>query len=203
MFGTCVLRRARSTKSRSTARRNASVSWAVSCAGHGTKGAIGPEAAVGGNHMNVRVPVRERAVRLDAADETHRERGLSGQGADRGGDRVGGHAGEITEEGPAVEAPGAPALRHREHDLAVRHTGHQERLLQPQSPEREVLGVAAGAEVARLAGKREQVHVRAGVTAHAREAVREHAAGKERVGDFTDDGAPVAVRGAKRSSYAS
>jgi len=62
------------------------------------EGAVGPEAAAGGNQMNVRVPVRQRAVGLDAAHDPDRERRLSCQGADRGRDRAGGDAGEIAEE---------------------------------------------------------------------------------------------------------
>lgn len=53
--------------------------------------------------------------------------------------------------------------------------------------------MAAGAEVPPLAGEREQVFVRAGVTPDAREAVREDAAGEELVRDLADDGAPRAV----------
>ena len=41
----------------------------------------------------------------------------------------------------------AQPLGDREHDLAVRHPGHEERLLQPEGPEGEALGMAAGAEV--------------------------------------------------------
>ena len=71
----------------------------------------------------------------------------------------------------------------------------EERLFQPQCPEREAFGVAARTEVARLAREGEEILVRTRVTAHAREAVLEHAAGEELVGHLAHDGAPVAVRG--------
>lgn len=71
----------------------------------------------------------------------------------------------------------------------------EERLFQPQCPEREAFGVAARTEVARLAREGEEILVRTRVTAHARGAVLEHAAGEELVGHLADDGAPVAVRG--------
>ena len=50
-----------------------------------------------------------------------------------------------------------------------------------------------GAEVPALAGAREQILVRAGVAADARELVVEDAAREELVGDLRDDGAPQAV----------
>jgi len=53
--------------------------------------------------------------------------------------------------------------------------------------------VAAGTEVAILAGEREQVLVGTGITPDAREAVLEDAAGEELVRDLADDGAPRAV----------
>jgi hypothetical protein len=45
-------------------------------------------------------------------------------------------SGEIAEERAAVETPRAEALGDREHHLAVRYPGHEERVLQPQRPER-------------------------------------------------------------------
>src|SRR4030042_42528 len=57
------------------------------------------------------------------------------------------------------------------------------------------LGVAAGTEVAALAGEGEQVLVGAGVAADAGEAVLEDAAGEEPLDDRGDDGAPRAVGG--------
>jgi hypothetical protein len=59
--------------------------------------AIGPEAAVGHNHVNVRVPVRERTMRLDAAHDPHRERRLPRERADRGRHRPRGDSREIAE----------------------------------------------------------------------------------------------------------
>ena len=92
---------------------------------------------------------------LDAAHDAHGELGLMRQCADRGCDGTRGDARKNTEQRPAVEASGAQPLRNREHDLAVRHAGGEEGFFQPQRPERETLGVAAAAEVARLAGEGE------------------------------------------------
>ena len=55
------------------------------------------------------------------------------------------------------------------------------------------LGVAARTEVAARAREREQILVRAGIAADAREPVLEHAAGEELVSDLCDDGPPGAV----------
>src|SRR4030042_1245215 len=57
------------------------------------------------------------------------------------------------------------------------------------------LGVAAGTEVAALAGEGEQVLVGAGVAADAGEAVLDESAGEEPLDDRGDDGAPRAVGG--------
>ena len=59
----------------------------------------------------------------------------------RCGERACCDAGEIAEQGAAVAAPSAEALRDREHDMAVRDARQEERLPQPQRPE---LGVTAG-----------------------------------------------------------
>jgi hypothetical protein len=83
-------------------------------------------------------------------------------------------------------------LRDREHHLPVRHRC-EERGVEPLGPDREAFRVAAGTEVATLAGEREQVLVGTGVTPDAREAVLEDAAGEELVRDLADDGAPRAV----------
>ena len=53
--------------------------------------------------------------------------------------------------------------------------------------------MTAGTEVAALTREREQIHVRAGIVADAREPVVEHAAGEERVRDLRDHGAARAV----------
>ena len=79
-----------------------------------------------------------------------------------------------------------------EHHLPVRHRREQ-RGVQPLRPDRQPLGVTAGAEVPALAREREQVFVRAGVTANTREPVVEDAAGEELVRDLRDDGPPGAV----------
>jgi len=72
-------------------------------------------------------------------------------------------------------------------------TGREEGGVQPLRPDREALGVAARAAVATRAGEREQILVRTGVAADAGEAVLQHAAGKERVSNLGDDGAPWAI----------
>jgi len=66
-------------------------------------------------------------VRLDAPHAAHGERGLVGERPDRGGRGARREAGEIAEEGSPVEAPRAEPLRDREHNLAMRHTRHEER----------------------------------------------------------------------------
>ena len=76
--------------------------------------------------------------------------------------------------------------------LAVRDGGEQ-RLVQPEGPAGEPLGVATGTEVAAPAGEGEQVLVGADVAADAGEAVLQDAAGEESVDDCGDDGAPRAV----------
>jgi hypothetical protein len=96
---------------------------------------IRPETAVGRNHMNVRVPIRERPVGLDAAHDPHRERGLSGERANGRRHRARGDSREIAEERPPVETPRAEPLRDGEHHLAMWHPGDEERVLQPQRPD--------------------------------------------------------------------
>ena len=140
----------------------------------------------------MRMPVGARAMRLQARDDAHRELALAGQRANGGRDGAGGDAGDLAEQAAAIETIGAQPLGDGEHHLPVRH-GREERRVQPLRPDREPLGVAARAEIAALAGEREQVLVRAGVAADAREPVVEDAAGEELVGDLRDDGAPRAV----------
>ena len=136
-------------------------------------------------------------MRLDARDDTDREVGLACERAQGDGHGPGGDAGQIAEERSAIEAPRAQALRDGEHHLAVRHVREQ-RVFEPERrerPEREALGVAARAEVARPARKGEQVFVRTRVTADARKAVFKDAAREELVGHLRYDGAPRAVCG--------
>ena len=71
--------------------------------------------------------------------------------------------------------------------------GREKRGVQPPRPDGEALGVTARAEVPAFAGEREQVFVRACVAADAREAVLQHTAGEELVGDLRHDGPPRAV----------
>jgi len=183
---------ARRTKSRSTARRNASVNRAVSWAGHVTNVPSGRKPPSGDEQMEVRMPVRPGAVRLQARDDPHGEVALAGQCANGGGHGAGGDAGDLAEQAAAVQTVGAEPLGDGEHHLAVRHRREQCRV-QPLRPDRQPLGVTAGAEVAARAREREQILVRARVAPNARESVVEHATGEELVGDPRDHGAPRAV----------
>ncbi|OBQ31858.1 MAG: hypothetical protein AN485_23020, partial [Anabaena sp. MDT14b] len=160
--------------------------------GPGDEGAIQPEAAVGHEEVPVRMPVRPGAVRLQARDDPHGEVALAGPCANGGGHGAGGDAGDLAEQAAAVQTVGAEPLGDGEHHLAVRHRREQGRV-QPLRPDRQPLGVTAGAEVAALAREREQILVRARVAPDAREAVVEHAAFEERVGHLRDHGAPRAV----------
>jgi len=83
-------------------------------------------------------PACARAERFEAA----------GQGTNRRlplerSQRARRHAGEVPEQGPAVEEVRPQTLGHGEYHLAVRH-GRQQGLLQPETPPRQALGVAAG-----------------------------------------------------------
>ena len=131
---------------------------------------------------------------LDAGHDADRERRLARECAHGGGHRPGRDTRQVAQERAAVQTPRPQALGDGEHDLAVRHW-REERLLQPQRPERQPLGVTARTEVAALAREGEQVLVGARGAAHARETVVEDAARKELVGHFPHDGAPGAVRG--------
>jgi len=123
----------------------------------------------------------------------HREVALAGQRANGGGDSAGRDAGDLAEQATPVQTTvGAQTLGDGEHHLPVRH-GREERGVQPLRPDRVALRVTARAEVAALAGEREQVLVRARVTTDAGEAVLQHAAREKRVGDLRDDGTPRAV----------
>ena len=121
---------------------------------------------------------------------------LTGQRANRGRDRAGGHARNLTEQAAAIEKVRAQPLRDREHHLPVRH-GRQTRGIQPLRPEGEALGVATRAEVPAFARERQQVFVRTTVTANAREAMLEDPAGQELVRYLPDDRAPRAVLAGK------
>jgi hypothetical protein len=100
--------------------------------------------------------------------------------------------GWAVEQASTMQAIRAEPFRDREHHLPVRHRC-EERGVEPLGPDREACRVAAGTEVAILAGEREQVLVGTGITPDAREAVLEDAAGEELVRDLADDGAPRAV----------
>jgi hypothetical protein len=119
---------------------------------------------------------------LETGDDADPEIGLPRGGADVGGDDAGRQPRRIAEEGPAVEAVGAEPLGDGEDHLAVRDGGEQ-RLVEPEAPAGQPLGVIAGTEVAALAGEGEQVLVGAGVAADAGEAVLQEPAGEEPLDD--------------------
>ena len=104
----------------------------------------------------------------------------------------GGDAGDLAEQATTVQTVGAQSLGDGEHHLSVRHR-REECRVQPLRPAGEPFCVAAGAEVATLAGEGQQILVRTVVAADAGEAVLQHAAGEERVGHLRDDGTPGAV----------
>ena len=138
------------------------------------------------------MPVGQRAVGLEAGDDPNPEAGLAGDGADGRGDGAGGNPGKVAQQSPPVEAEGPEPFGEGKDDLAMGYRG-EERLVQPEAPPGQTLGVATGAEVARLAGEGEQVLVGAGVTANPGEAVLQEPAGEELLDDLGDDRAPVAV----------
>jgi len=155
-------------------------------------GPVGPEAAVGHEEVQVRMPVGARAVRLQTGDDADRERALAGERANGGRDGAGSDAGDLAEQAAAIEAVRAQSLGDGEHHLPMRHRC-EERGVEPLRPDRQPFGVAARAEIPAFAREREQVLVGTGVAADAGEAVLQHAAGKELVGDLRHDGAPRAV----------
>jgi hypothetical protein len=65
---------------------------------------IGPEPAVRDEQMQVRMPIGVRAVRLETGHDPHREVTLTGQRADRGGDRAGGDTGDLAEQASPIQA---------------------------------------------------------------------------------------------------
>ena len=87
-------------------------------------------------------------------------------------------------------------LGNRQHHLPVGDLAGEQRLLEPQRPEGEPRGMAARAEVPRLARERDEILVPAagGLTPHPREPVRENAAGQELLHHLAHYGPPVAVR---------
>jgi len=147
--------------------------------------AVGPETAVGDDEMEMGMPVGQRAVGLLRSDSpvVARTPAVTMRAASRA---------RSAEKGPAVEAVGPEPLGDREDHLAVRDGG-EERLVEPEGPAGESLGVAAGAELAAPAGEGEQVLVGAGVAADPGEAVLQDAAGEKPVHNRGDDGAPRAV----------
>ena len=70
--------------------------------------------------MQVRMPVRTGAVRLQARNDTHGEVALAGQRPDGFGNLPGGDAGNLAEQA-AVQTVGAEPRADGEHDLPVRH----------------------------------------------------------------------------------
>lgn len=132
--------------------------------------------------------------------------GASGAGRSAGGGRPNEgrdgarrDPGEVPEQASVIEEVRPQALGHGEHHLAVRHRSEQG-LLQPDTPHRQALGVAAGTPVAALAGEGEQVLVPAAATAHLGEPVLQDAAGQELLDHLGDDAPPGPQRGANRSS---
>jgi hypothetical protein len=93
-------------------------------------------------------------VRLQAGDDADRELALTRQCTNGGRDGAGGDAGDLAEQATAIETVGAQPLGDREDDLPVRD-GREERRVQPLRPDRQALGMTAGADVAALAGERE------------------------------------------------
>jgi hypothetical protein len=156
------------------------------------KRSIEPEAAVGDEQVQMRMPVRAGAMCLQTGDDADREVALAGQRANGGHDGAGTDTADLAEQATPVQRVGAKPLGDGEHDLPVRHRREQCRV-QPLRPDRQPLGVTAGAEVPALAREREQIFVRTVVTANTREPVVEDAAGEELLGDLRDDGAPRAV----------
>lgn len=153
---------------------------------------VRPEPALGDQEVQGGMPVGARAVRLETGHDPHREVALTRQPADRGRDGASRDAGDLAEQAPTIQAIGAEQLRDREDDLPVGN-GRKQRRVQPLGPDGEPLCVAARAEVPALTREREQIFVRTGVTADAREPVLEDAAGQELVGDLCDHAAPRAV----------
>jgi len=112
------------------------------------EGALRPEAAVGHEEMQMRMPVGAGAMRLQTRHDAHREVALAGQRANGGRDGAGGDTRDLAEQAAPVETGGAQPLRDGEHHLPVRHRREQ-RGVQPLGPDGEALGVAAGAEMDR------------------------------------------------------
>ncbi len=103
------------------------------------EGAIQPAAAVGDEPVQVRMPVRAGAVRLQAGHDAHGEVALAGERANGGGHGAGGDTGDPAEQTAAVETADAQPLGDGEHDLPVRHRREPCRV-QPLRPDRQALG---------------------------------------------------------------
>lgn len=143
------------------------------------------------------MPVGARPVRLDARHDADREVRFARERTHRGGHRSRSDSRHIAQQAAPVEAPRAEPLGDRQHHLPVRHRCFQQRLLQPERPEGQPLGVAARTEVARLAREGDEILVPAagGLAPHPREPLGEDAAREELLRHLADHGAPVAVRG--------
>ncbi len=118
----------------------------------------------------------------------------------RGGDGAGSDASHLAEQAAPVQTLDAEPLGNGEHHLPVRHR-RDERRVEPLRPDRQPLGVTAGAAVAALAREREQRLVHSRVAADAREPAVEHAAGEELVRGLRDLGPPRAVRARAPSPF--
>ena len=90
-----------------------------------------------------------------------------------------------------VEEVGSEPLGDGQHHLPVGHIG-EDRLLEPQTPQRQPFGMATGAEVTALAREGQQQLVLAGAAAHAGEPMLQDAAGEELLDHLGDDGPPGA-----------
>ena len=144
--------------------RDARQSGRVSCIGHDTKVLSGstPPSVMRRCGCGCQWP----AIHASAGTRRCRPRGRALRSGDGRG--AGGDAGDLAEQATARETVRAQPLGDREHHVSVRH-GREEQRVQPLHPDRQALGVAAGAEVAALARKREQALVRATVAADAGE----------------------------------
>ncbi len=183
---------ARRTKSRSTARRNASVSRAVSCTGHATKvSSVRKRPSVTKRCRCGCQLAREPCVYRQATMPTASSRSP-----------VRGRMAAVTVR--AATRAISPNRRRRYRQYARSRLGMVSTTCRCGTGARRVvsnhcvqiarrLGRAAPAEVATLAREREQVLVRAGIAAEAGEPVLEDATRQELVGDPRDDGAPRAV----------
>ena len=112
--------------------------------------AVAAIAAVGHQHVQMRVPVDQSPEALHAHDHSRHHVVLTECRAQVGTQRVVRHPAQAPQPPPVVEEVGAQPLRQRQHHLAVWHAGEQ-LLLQPQAPHGETARVARGTEGAAVA----------------------------------------------------